>query len=575
MEDNKPLKKAPYGLASYPVLIENNFIYVDKTRYIEVLENSATLYPFIVRPRRFGKTLFTSILQFYYDKASASDFNKYFANTYIGKHKTLLANTYYVLRLEFSGIDPQNFLQGFIRKIRQGLVNFQKRYPFDDGLKILQEKFTDPSDLLGQYLDAFSLKFDGRIYLIIDEYDQSANEVLSDSVESFRSLTSKGGILKTFYSNLKDRTFDIIERIFITGVTSISLDSMTSGFSIASNLTTSPKFAALFSFTHEELQKIIPQLINLKKSVITKDEILCQLKEWYNGYRFSPNSDSTVYNASNCIYYLSTLAAENKIPDIMIDPAFAQDQIKIRNILNLGDTDFVYEIINKALRNKPIAFDCIEPQTINLNKKDRLDNVGVLSAMYYLGFLTYAKGQGNALIIPNRSVRIQFFEYYANSILGTKEWKYTPIIYQNAYKAMANGDPKPFLQTITERLSKKSGLRSALTFKENNLQTLIAGSFFTDAFIVDLEYEVRGTAKGAIDVLIRPATKDAGQYSYILELKYLPQKKASTEAIKNALQNAMFQASRYANGDNIRDIPNLKCVAAIFVGLELKAYDIL
>lgn len=575
MIDNKSLKKAPYGLASFPVLIDNNFIYVDKTKYIEELEHAATLYPFIVRPRRFGKTLFTSILQLYYDKASVLDFDRYFANTYIGSHKTPLANTYYVLRFDFSGIYPQDFLQGFIRKVRQGLVNFQKRYPFDDGLNILQKKFTDPSDLLGQYLDSFSLNFDGKVYLIIDEYDQSANEVLSDNIENFRSLTSKGGILKTFYSNLKDRTFDLIERIFITGVTSISLDSMTSGFSIAKNLSSSSTFASLFGFTHEELRQIIPQLINLTDCNLTDNEIINQLKEWYNGYRFSSNSESTVYNASNCIYYLSTLATEGKPPEIMIDPAFAQDQLKIQNILKLGDTEFVYEIINKALRNEPIAFECIEPQIINLNRNDRLDNIGVLSALYYLGFFTYAQGQEKALIIPNRSIRIQFFEYYANNILGTKEWKYTPIVYQNAYKALSIGDPKPFLETITERLNQKTGLRSALSFKESNLQTLIAGSFFTDAFIVDLEYEVRGTDKGAIDVLIRPANKDSGIYSYLIELKYLPQKKASSENIKNALQNARLQAKRYANGDNIKNIPHLKCVAAVFAGLELKAYDIL
>ena len=253
----------------------------------------------MVRPRRFGKTLFTQILKLYYDKAEAARFEENFGGTYIADHKTPLANHYYVLTLDMSAVNSANFAKGLCDSLKNGMRDFCGRYAFPEGERILSMTFDTPQELMGEFCRAFSGRFKGKIYLIIDEYDQTANNVLSNDVESFRVLTRSGGVLKEFFSYLKQLTTNgPLERIFLTGVTAISLDSMTSGFSIAKNFSTRADFAGMYGFTEEELRTLIPQLVNVKKLSMTEDDLVARMREWYNGYRFNPRSDVTVFNAS-------------------------------------------------------------------------------------------------------------------------------------------------------------------------------------------------------------------------------------------------------------------------------------
>lgn len=260
------LKMAPYGEANFSILRANNLAYVDKTEFIAELESFANRFPFIVRPRRFGKTLFTQTLQAYYDIAAAKDFERNFAGTYIGEHKTPLANTFRVIHFDFSGISPQNFESDFADQVLSGFFDFCLRYPFKSGESLLREKFDSAHRLLTAFVREYEATFREPIYLIIDEYDQGANEVLASSLKSFQALTKSGGALKTFYERLKQiATKGTIGRIFITGVTTIQLDSMTSGFSLAKNFTTNARFTTMFGFTERELRNWIPQLVDLKR----------------------------------------------------------------------------------------------------------------------------------------------------------------------------------------------------------------------------------------------------------------------------------------------------------------------
>lgn len=267
---------------------QKGLAFIDKTRYIETLENCGSLFPFIVRPRRFGKTLFTNILQAYYDKAAAKDFDLAFQGTYIGTHRTELASQYYVIRFNFSSISVCNFLTGFIRQIKEGLADFCDRYHFTEAYSLFDKSYSDPVDLLSDFLVKFNRNFDGKIFLIVDEYDQGANEVLSSNLQQFKQLTSTGGVLKTFYSYLKYKSEGgPIGRIFLTGVTSISLDSMTSGFSIAKNISSYPVIATMYGFTEDELRQLILQMVDLTTYKKSSDEIVSRMHELYNGYRFS------------------------------------------------------------------------------------------------------------------------------------------------------------------------------------------------------------------------------------------------------------------------------------------------
>ena len=567
------LKMAPYGESNFSILRASNLAYVDKTEFIAKLESLANRFPFIVRPRRFGKTLFTQTLQAYYDIAAAKDFERNFAGTYIGKHKTPLANTFRVIHFDFSGIDADLFTEGFVANVRDGLLDFSIRNAFPKGSEILEKRYLSPTLLLTDFLFVYKQHFKEPIYLIIDEYDQGANEVLATSLESFQGLTRSGGVFKTFYAGLKDlATNGPIARIFITGVTSIQLDSMTSGFSIAENLTTDPEFATMFGFTETELRDLILQTVDLKKFGKTLDEVFSRMKEWYNGYCFNAKRNETVFNASMCLNYLSSVAETGKEPDDMLDPSVANSLDKIEAILSLGDRTLVKDIVNRALNHEPIGFGG-KLQVLNLNKSNGLDREALLSALFYMGFLTYGAGDRQKLVVPNRAIGIQFFEYYFKNVLKASEYVFNNEEFFAAYNALAQGNPKPWLNLADRRLSQASGVHLGVHVSETAFQMMLASTLWASSeYGGQLEIELRGENSGFIDLLLTPK-HDRSLPSYVIELKHL-KTDAGNEAVQKALVGAKEQAQRYARGEVLKGISNLKRLAVVYKGLRLAAIDI-
>ncbi len=574
MSENVVLKKNPYTLARFETIQQGGWAYVDKTRYIEVLENSNAFYPFIVRPRRFGKTLFTDTLQAYYDVSAAKDFEQTFAGTYIGAHKTPLANKYRVLKLDFSGTDPNNFKATFCAKLLRALNLFCDRNDFKGVRNALRREYDDALILLNEFISAYSACCRDKIYLIIDEYDQGANEVLASSVENFRELTKSGGFLKAFYSQLKDLTTGDgpIAWIFITGVTSIQLDSMTSGFSIAKNFTNHPKFAGMFGFSETELRALIPQLVDLKQYGKTLDEVLARMKEWYNGYYFSVNSDESVFNASMCLYYLDAIADLGEEPEDMLDPSVANSLDKIESILSLGEPAFVLETIEQALQQRPIPFRG-RMQLLNLNQRQKLDNECVLSALVYFGFLTFVPGNKNVLVVPNRAIGIQFFEYFFKNVLLSGDYFFSLSEFSAAYQALAAGDPKPWLELSNKRLVEDSGVHMHAQLTEKVFQTMLAATlWFSSEYRGQLEYESRGENAGFMDLLLTPRENKALP-TYVIEVKHLAVG-AEDDAVASALEAARHQAVRYAEGEALRGVSNLRRVAMVYKGLKIGAVEV-
>ena len=569
------LKQIPYGEADYRKIRFGNYLYVDKTRYIESLENCGSNYPFIVRPRRFGKSLFTDTLQLYDDKAHAANFDANFSGTYIGSHKTALAGQFYVLKFVFAGLTSGDVARNFYDCVLSSLNDFFTTYPHPRQNEILQGHFDGAAALIERFFAVLGEDFQRKLYVIIDEYDQFANAVLANSVDKFREITSTDGFLKDFYTKLKTATSGngVIARIFITGVTYISLDSMTSGFSIATNLTTDPEFAGLFGFSEEELRTAIPQVVDLETYGETLDAVVERMKEWYNGYHFSTDTDVSVFNASMCFHYLRSLQRRNKEPSTLLDPAFAQDLEKISGILSLGHPAYVRRLVTEALQHETIDFPAGNLQLLNLNERHELDGNGVLSAMVYMGYLTFVPDDDYSLTVPNRAVAIQFFEYFLRYICSAPSYLFTGRDLTAAYQALFGGNPEPLFRFVSGRFADESGTHVGLHLRESDFQTLIEASlYFTDAFVVEREVEARGSEPGFIDLLIRP--KDAGGFAYLVELKYLTKKAGSDAAVQEALHQAQVQAAGYAQCSNIREIPNLKRVAAVFVGTELKALTV-
>ncbi len=567
------LKMAPYGEANFSILRANNLAYVDKTEFIAELESFANRFPFIVRPRRFGKTLFTQTLQAYYDIAAAKDFERNFAGTYIGEHKTPLANTFRVIHFDFSGISPQNFESDFADQVLSGFFDFCLRYPFKNGESLLREKFDSAHRLLTAFVREYEATFREPIYLIIDEYDQWANDVLASSFKSVPTPTSPGGTLNPFYARLKQiATKGTIGRIFITGVTTIQLDSMTSGFSLAKNFTTNARFTTMFGFTERELRNLISQLVDLKQYGKSLDEVLIRMKEWYNGYCFNPDMQETVFNSSMCLNYLSSIAETGREPRSMLDPSVANSLDKIEAVLSLGDSEFVRDIVSRALNNRPIPFEG-DLKVLNLNTQEFLDEQNLLSALFYMGFLTFAPNDWKTLTVPNRAIGIQFFEYYFKNILNAPRYTFDAEEFSLAYKALTEGNPKLWLDLADRRLAQTSGVHMAVHVNEAAFQMMLSSTLWASGeYGGQLEIESRGENSGFIDLLLTPK-HDTSLPSYVIEVKHL-KSDATDEAVQKALAEAKKQAERYAQGEAVKRISNLKRLALVYKGLRLSAFEI-
>jgi hypothetical protein len=296
------MARIPYGLSDFSDLIKEDYLYIDKTKHIETLESYGEKYIFFLRPRRFGKTLFLSTLEHYYDIQQQQNFDELFGDLYIGQNKTELANNYYILKFDFSGVetsDPEKIYDNFNHLILESINDFINKYGIEVEYRVAPGSAIAT---LSSFLEAVKYKIDKEIYLLIDEYDHFANEILSfTTVDKFQNTVSKQGFLRKFFEVVKKKTGSIIDRIFVTGVSPITLDSMTSGFNIAKNKTMDSNLNTMMGFTEAEAKYLIEKTL----PDYDLDSMLTQLKEYYDGYLFTPRADERVFNSDMLLYYVS------------------------------------------------------------------------------------------------------------------------------------------------------------------------------------------------------------------------------------------------------------------------------
>ena len=296
--------KMPYGISNYEELVTENYYYVDKTKYIEELEELPQKTIMFLRPRKFGKTLFTSILENYYDKSKIECFEKLYGNTYIGKNPTKLRNSYCILKFNFSNIDTsteETTIRDFKNSTIESIRLFIEKYNIDFHIN---ENY-EVEEILNSLFMAFLIqKSNEEIYVIIDEYDYFANELLEFNPEEFDVLVSKSKKIRRWYEILKKGTETVVDRIFITGVAPITLDSFTSGFNIATDITEDEEFNEMVGFTGEELKEI---LNNQEISQKEQEKIIPIMKENYGGYKFCLKAKNQIYNSNMCLYFLSRI----------------------------------------------------------------------------------------------------------------------------------------------------------------------------------------------------------------------------------------------------------------------------
>lgn len=574
-----PLKQAPYGEPSFQMVRKLGYAYVDKTQFIPVLENCGTRFPFIVRPRRFGKSLFANMLMAYYDKAAAGRFDQNFNGTWIKDHPTPLASSYLVLKFDFGGVDGRGdaLMTNFMIRVRDGFQDFATRYlPRNAEFQAaVESSYATPSAQIARLLTAVRAALPGElIYLIVDEYDQFAQNVLSSGIEQFRAMTGKEGFLKAFYAVIKSYSDNpvLIERTYITGVTSISLDSMTSGYNIATNITNEPEVAGMMGFTDEELRALIPQIVDINRCGRSVDEIFERMRVLYDGYRFSPCSDVTVFNSSMCLHYLRKMAKSGKEPRALLDPAFSVNLDKIEGILSLGRCEFVDQVVSSVLFDKTIELGELS-ESINLNASMTMSDDDVLSTLVYMGFLTFSPDDDDLLTCPNLAVKEVFFKYWFRLLNKDNALSFPSTPLGKAMVGLEKGEVKPLLQFVGERLSQCVGGHVHAHLSETAIQLAVAMAVSTSrSYQVTAEEEALGA--GYTDLIMRPAKGYETAPGWLIEFKYLKKSDASQASVDAKLLEAVAQLERYSNAENIKAIPNLRRAAAVFAGTELQALKV-
>ena len=358
MNQANSTKLIPYGMTDFPAIIRNNYYYVDKTEYIRQIEQTARFF-FFVRPRRFGKSLFLNMLECYYDCKTEKQFDELFGNLYVGKHPTPDRNKYLVLKMSFSSIvsDPEKMEASFNSNCDMIFTDFCLKYADllpPDTLEMVQQKEVASEKLTAVCL---SLRRQGlKMYLILDEYDNFANNVLVNYGNTrYRSLTHGDGFLRNFLKTVKDYTDRVVERMYITGVSPVTMDDLTSGFNIASNQSTNPVFNNMIGFTEAEVRELLEYYRQQGKIIHPVDELISMMKPWYDNYCFSGRSlkELPMYNSDMVLYFVNSYLSTQLPPENMLDTNCRTDYNKLRHLIlidkNFGkNASIIQEIITQG-----------------------------------------------------------------------------------------------------------------------------------------------------------------------------------------------------------------------------------
>ena len=556
------MKKLPYGISDYERIVENEYYYIDKTMYIEKLENLPEPYIMFLRPRKFGKTLFTSTIENYYDINKKEKFQELFGETYIGKNPTKFKNSYYILRFNFSGIDTTNeetTIKGFQKKVTSSVKMFVEKYKLDFYINPEDEA----ENILNNLIKAFNIqKADKKIYVIIDEYDHFANELLGFKTDHFKNLVSKNGKVRKWYEILKEGTESVVDRIFITGVAPITLDSLTSGFNISSDKTQDRELNEMMGFTEKELRKLM-QEHNISEE--KQEKILPIMRQNYDGYKFSLYGKEKIYNSNMCLYFLNYYIKYSELPEQMIDVNIASDYNKIGNMLSLCKNENRINIIEKTVLGEELPTKI----TQKFNPEISFGEKELLSMLYYLGYLTIVgeKLGRVELKVPNQVMKEIYAEYFLELIERETELKIEENEYDKILQEIAlEGKMDTFVKTV-ERYLKNLSNRDYERFNEKYVKLLfysIAMNF--DIYDVKSEMEIE---RGYSDLVLSPREeqKSKGYYSIIIEFKYL--KKEEEKKLKNMQKEAKEQLERYCNTRYIKDIKKISKYIIIAINDQL------
>ena len=529
MEQNA-VKRIPYGVQDFVQVIEQNSYYVDKTMYIPKLEDEPNNI-FCIRPRRFGKSVFLGMLHAYYDIRTKDKFRQWFGDLWIGKHPTPLQGRYQILHLDFSQVG------GTIEELEERF-NFYLGMRLDGFINAYDEYYSEETktkvkstDYAGGKLGLIQQEAQQKgypLYLIIDEYDNFTNTVLNEQGESvYWAITHAEGFYRDIFKKFKGS----FERIFITGVSPVTLDDVTSGFNIGWHISTKEEFNQMLGFSTEDVREMFNYYKNVGKIKPEADieAVIEEMKPWYDNYCFSEDAletQSKVFNCDMVFYYLRNYIRRGEGPKEMIDPNTKTDYNKMKKLLQLDRLDGDRKGVIRTIAEEG-EIVCRLEETFPAS---RITDPEVFpSLLFYYGMLTIKGTLGNLLIlgIPNNNVRKQYYGFLLDEYQAVNRVNINSLSVEFAYMAL-NGKWKEPLQHMADDYAKVSSVRDGIE-AERNLQGFFMAYLNLNAYYYTApELEL---SHGYCDFFLLPdLTHYATKHSYILELKVLSKKEFDDEA---------------------------------------------
>ena len=570
----------PYGWADFRAIRLERRLYVDKTRFIRTLEDER--FTFLIRPRRFGKSCWISLLENYYDRKWASEFEQVFGGTDIGRNPTENRHSFVVLRFDFSMVP--NALETLEREfdyycgmeIREAVERHPDLFPGIAAERILEAPSVHAK--LGE-LFRYASGQGIRLYLLVDEYDSffmrgvtpsrspaegSANTILAHhGANAYQELTHGSGFYRNFFAVLKGgagRSGGGLERLFITGVSPITLDDVTSGFNIGSNISLRPEFNAILGFTEDEVRSLLETYQRAGALAVDTSTALDVMREWYAGYRFAKNADETVYNTDMVLYFLNAVVPNKPMPDDLIDVNVRIDYGKLRHLLTVsrqmgpsgrpvqeetqrpeapigtvrlnGNFDLLRHVVGED------QADADFQTSFPLERLNQRDNF--LSLLHYFGLLSIREVQAGTvrLGIPNQTMRRLLYGHLRDAyddvgVLSVDMHTFAGLLHRMAL----DGEWQPVFDFLKDSIAAQTSIRDYLEGEKVIQGFLAAYLGFSRHFLVRTEAELN---KGFADIALEPLVAQYPElrYGYLIELKYIEREDASDSDIQAVTNHA-------------------------------------
>ena len=551
-------------------------LYVDKTRFLHELERER--FAFLIRPRRFGKSCWVALLESYYDRNRADRFEAIFGGTDIARRPTPNRHRYVILRFDFSAFDDtletlrERFDTYCLIKLRGALERNPDLFPEPVIDRILSHPSIDARlNQLFEYTGEHGIP----LYVLIDEYDNFANTLLAHrGVEAYQSFTHGGGFYRNFFATLKAGAGHGggVERMFITGVSPITMDDVTSGFNIGTNVSLMPEFNEILGFTTDEVRAILETYRGHGALDQDVDEAMAVMSEWYNGYRFAKRARQDIYNTDLVLYYVKASVPRRGTPDQLIDTNMRIDYGKLRHLIAVnqqlnGNFDLLRRLVGEGSVDSELS--------TGFPLEELKQRQNFVSLLHYFGLLSIREVRENdlRLAIPNQTVRRLMYGYLRDGyrdvgVFSVDLYTFGRLVHEMAFR----GAWRPVLDFLSAAIASQTSIRDYIDGEKVIQGFLAAYLGATEHFVFHTERELGG---GYADVCLEPHLQryTGMRHGYVIELKYLKRGDPATGArVASATREAVEQLQRYLADERLaRQYPGIRFtgLALVFHGWQL------